>query len=62
VTSRIRSGVRITFSFMRAPSVFAKRSGGLSLFQSLAGKPLGLRGKMTGHAGVKPAVNLGGKM
>ena len=25
----------------------------------LAGKPLGLRGKMTGHAGVQPALDLG---
>jgi hypothetical protein len=47
---------------MRAPSVFAKRSGGLSLIYSLAGEPLGLRGKMTGYAGIKPALNLGGKM
>jgi hypothetical protein len=47
---------------MRAPSVVAKRSGGLSLIYPLARKPFGLRGKMTGYAGVKPALNLGGKM
>ena len=27
----------------------------------LAGKPLGLRGKMTGNAGVEPALDLGGQ-
>jgi hypothetical protein len=47
---------------MRAPSVFAKRSGGLSLIYPLAGKPLGLRGKVTGYAGIEPALDLGSKM
>ena len=28
----------------------------------LAGEPLGLRGKMTGDAGVEPALDLGGQM